>query len=260
MQRMWRETAVPYLQRQGWGKQVIYSRILRFWGIGESSLAQKVAPFFDLTNPTVAPYASKGQVRLRITAKADSPAAAEALIAPVEQQIRDLAGLDYFGSDEDTLALVVGALLRNCRATLSVAESCTAGGLGAMVASVAGSSDYFVGGMIAYENRIKQSLLGVEAHALAQFGAVSSSVAEQMALGVKRQLATDWGLSITGIAGPDGGTDTKPVGLVYIGLAQPEGEVESFEYRLGAGRERPLIQHLSACHALDRLRRKLLQR
>ncbi|PMB27773.1 competence/damage-inducible protein A [Fischerella thermalis] len=260
MQRMWEETAVPYLRNLGWGKETIYSRMLKFWGIPESALAEKVAAYLNLTNPTVAPYASKGEVKLRISAKAATEAAAQELIAPVHKQLQDIAGLDYYGADDDTLASVVGELLRRDQQTLSVAESCTGGGLGQMLTEISGSSDYFWGGVISYDNSVKINLLGVNAEDLGKFGAVSATVAEQMALGVRSRLGTSWGLSITGIAGPTGGTETKPVGLVYIGLAKPNGEVESFEYRWGTERSRSLIRHLSACSALDQLRRKLLIR
>ncbi len=259
MHRMWTDTAVPYLKNQGWGKEIIYSRSLRFWGIGESALAEKVAPYFNLPNPTVAPYAGKGEVRLRISAKADSEAAAEALISPVEKQLKDIAGLDYYGANDETLASVVGNLLRLSGETLSVAESCTGGGLGQMLTDISGSSDYFWGGVISYDNSVKVGLLGVNPEDLDQFGAVSGTVAEQMAMGVKTRLSTSWGLSITGIAGPSGGTDTKPVGLVYIGLASPKNKVASFEYRFGAMRGRDLIRYVSANTALDLLRRKLIQ-
>jgi nicotinamide-nucleotide amidase len=260
MHRMWEETAVPFLKSQGWGKEIIYSRSLKFWGIGESALAEKVAPYFNLPNPTVAPYAGKGEVRLRISARAASEATAEALILPIEKQIKDIAGLNYYGADHDILASVVGQLLRTSKETLSVAESCTGGGLGQMLTEVSGSSDYFWGGVISYDNSVKVGLLGVKPEDLDKFGAVSATVAEQMAVGVKTRLATTWGLSITGIAGPSGGTDTKPVGLVYIGLAGPKDEVASFEYRFGTMRGRSLIRHLSASTALDLLRRQLLTR
>jgi nicotinamide-nucleotide amidase len=127
-----------------------------------------------------------------------------------------------------------------------------------MLTEISGSSEYFWGGVISYDNSVKEKLLGVSSEDLAKFGAVSSVVAEQMAVGVRSRLGTSWGLSITGIAGPTGGTETKPVGLVYIGLAGANGEVESFEYRFGATRGRSLIRHVSACTALDNLRRKLL--
>ncbi|BAY22205.1 competence/damage-inducible protein CinA [Calothrix sp. NIES-2100] len=260
MYRMWEETAVPYLKSQGWGQEIIYSRSLRFWGIGESALAEKVASYFDLTNPTVAPYAGNGEVRLRVSAKALSEAAAADLIAPIEQEIKEIAGLDYYGVDNDTLAVVVGKLLQASGETISVAESCTGGGLGQMLTDISGSSEYFWGGVISYDNSVKVGLLGVNPEDLAKFGAVSATVAEQMALGVKNRLSTTWGLSVTGIAGPTGGTDTKPVGLVYVGLAGPKDEVTSVEYRFGSTRTRSYIRYVSACGALDALRRKLLTR
>jgi nicotinamide-nucleotide amidase len=260
MHQMWRETAVAYLKGQGWGKEIIYSRTLRFWGIGESALAEKVTSFFDLTNPTVAPYAGQGEVRLRVSARASSEAEAQQLIEPVAQQLRQIGGLDYFGDDTDTLASVVGQLLMNASETLSVAESCTGGGLGSMLTDVAGSSNYFLGGVISYDNSVKASVLGVKQSDLNTVGAVSKPVAMQMAAGVRSLLSTHWGLSITGIAGPGGGTDTKPVGLVYIGLAKPDGVVECFKYQLGQNRSRSSIRHASACNALDQLRRRLLRR
>ncbi len=258
MQRMWQETAVPFLKQQGWGQQVIHSRLLRFWGIGESALAAKIPQFFDLTNPTVAPYALDGEVRLRLSARAESEAEALKLIAPVEAELRALTGLDCFGADGDTLASVVGVLLRDRGQTLAVAESCTGGGLGAMLTQRPGSSAYFLGGLVSYANAVKMNLLGVSRELLLQLGAVSEPVAKQMALGVQQQLQADWSLSITGIAGPDGGSEQKPVGLVYIGLASPDRRVEIFEYRFGQERDREAIRYLSACHALDRLRRRLL--
>ena len=260
MHRMWRDTAVPFLKSQGWDRNIIYSEMMRFRGIGESALAEKVAHLFDADNPTVAPYASKGEVRLRISAKAANRTEAEAMIQPVATEIKQIAGLDYFGSNEDTLATVVGKLLNDKRQTLSVAESCTGGGLGAMLTEIPGSSSYFLGGVIAYANRIKNALLKVDLQDLEELGAVSDPVARQMALGVKQSLQTDWGIGITGIAGPDGGTETKPVGLVYIGLATPENETFARQYRFGQQRSRELIRYLSSCAALDSLRRSLLER
>ena len=258
MHQMWRETAIPYLKSQGWGKEIIYSRTLRFWGIGESALAEKVTDFFHLANPTVAPYAGQGEVRLRVSACAPSAAEAEQLIEPVAQQLRQIGGLNYYGDDDDTLASVVGQLLTEASQTVSVAESCTGGGLGSMLTNIAGSSSYFLGGVISYDNSVKTSLLGVKPSDLDSVGAVSKPVAQQMARGVRSLLSTHWGLSITGIAGPGGGTATKPVGLVYIGLAKPDGTVECFKYQLGQNRSRASIRHASACNALDHLRRRLL--
>ena len=258
MQRMWQDTAVSFLKSQGWGKSTIYSEMMRFRGIGESALAEKVVHLFDSENPTVAPYAGKGEVRLRVAAKANSQAEAKALIEPITREIKHIAGLDYFGSNGDTLASVVGTLLQDKQQTLSVAESCTGGGLGAMLTEISGSSNYFLGGVIAYANQVKQNLLKVNQQDLEQYGAVSSTVAEQMALGIKNLLQTDWGISITGIAGPNGGTESKPVGLVYIGIASPTNKAISQEYRFGKLRGRELVRHLSSCSALDLLRRNLI--
>ncbi|NJR49950.1 MAG: competence/damage-inducible protein A [Leptolyngbyaceae cyanobacterium CSU_1_3] len=256
MKAMWQQTAVPYLKGQGWGQAMIVSRLLKFWGISESSLAEKVADFFDLENPTVAPYANFGEVKLRISAKAASEEAARQIIEPVEQQLLQIGGLDCYGSDDESLASVVGDLLKITQTTLSVAESCTGGGLGQMLTCVPGSSSYFLGGIISYDNAVKEQWLGVDPQVLAEQGAVSDRVAQQMAAGVRSRLNTTWGLSITGIAGPEGGTDTKPVGLVYIGLAT-EQDLTSFVYRFGA-RGRDWVRQVSACTALDLLRRRLL--
>lgn len=257
MHLMWQEVAVPYLQANGWVEKTLFSRTLKFWGISESALAEKVRPFFDSQNPTVAPYANHGEVKLRIAALASSEAEALERVTPIEQELRQIGGMDCYGRDEETLASVVGVLLKQQQETLAVAESCTGGGLGAMLTAIPGSSAYFWGGVISYDNQIKVRLLGVDENDLVAQGAVSPIVAEQMAVGVRDRLGTTWGLSITGIAGPDGGTATKPVGLVYIGLASPEG-VQSFEHRFGGARGREWVRRLSANSALDHLRRTLI--
>ncbi len=258
MKAMWQTTAAPYLQAQGWANGVIYSQTLKFWGIGEQRLAQQVAPLLSAANPTVAPYAGDQDVILRISAKADSMAAAKTLIAPVAEEIRATSGLYCYGQDDDTLASVVGQLLSQRSQTLSVAESCTGGGLGQMITAVAGSSSYFWGGVISYDNRIKQHLLGVDEQVLMTEGAVSESVARAMAMGVRSRLGTDWGLSITGIAGPGGGSETKPVGLVYIGISSAAGsQVERCEF--GSDRDRDSIRQRSALTALNLLRLSLLK-
>ena len=258
MKRMWRDTSVPYLKNQGWGQDLIHSQMLRFRGISESALAEQVAEVFTLSNPTVAPYASLGEVRLRVSAKAKSESEAIALIEPVAQKIKDIVGLDYFGKDEESLSSVVGGLLKSENRTVAVAESCTGGGLGSILTENAGSSAYFKGGVIAYDNLIKINLLEVNSDDLDQFGAVSSAIAYQMANGVKKIFQSDYGISITGIAGPDGGTELKPVGLIYIGLAVPEKQTIVKQFQLGNKRERSLIRKLSAYQALDLLRRYLL--
>ena len=224
MYRMWQDTAVPFLKTQGWGKNMIYSEMMRFRGIGESALAEQVNHLFESSNPTVAPYAGQGEVRLRVAAKANSLNQAKSLIEPVATEIKNIAGLNYFGSNEDSLASVVGKMLQDANQTLSVAESCTGGGLGAMLTSTPGSSQYFWGGVIAYANQVKENLLGVNSQDLEHDGAVSETVAKQMALGIKQRLNTSWGIAITGIAGPGIDDTNKSVGLVYIGLATPNAK------------------------------------
>ncbi len=257
MKAMWQATSVPHLRASGWSNGVIHSQTLKFFGIGESTLANKVKPFLSADNPTVAPYAGDSDVILRVTAKADSVDAANDLINPVSAKIREASGNHYYGKDEDTLAGIVGALLLARAQTVSVAESCTGGGLGRLLTAIPGSSSYFWGGVISYDNRVKEGLLGVDSQVLATCGAVSAEVAEAMAVGVRDRLGTDWGISITGIAGPGGGSDEKPVGLVYIGLASSAG-VCAQKYLFGADKSRDRIRNQSALTALNSLRLELL--
>ena len=257
MQSMWQVTARPYLQENGWADGVIHSQTLKFWGIGEETLATKVRSLLDLENPTVAPYAGDGEVKLRISARAESVEAANTLINPVAQKIFQIGGNYCYGQDNDTLAKVVGQLLQAQTLTLSVAESCTGGGLGQMITATPGSSAYFWGGVISYDNRVKQGLLGVDEGVLKSCGAVSAEVAAAMAKGVRDRLGTDWGISITGIAGPEGGSDKKPVGLVYIGLASA-ARTFTQKHSFGADLSRYQIRQRSALSALNHLRLQLI--
>ena len=256
MRAMWTATAVPWLQRSGLAEGVFASRMLRFWGVAESSLAEQMADLLESSNPTVAPYAGSGEVKLRLTARGIRQAEAEALLAPLEREIRARAGMACFGADDDSLASVVLERLRQRRQTLAVAESCTGGGLGAALAAVPGASEVFLGGVIAYANAVKQGLLGVPAELLAAHGAVSDPVAQAMAEGARRATGADWALAVTGIAGPGGGSPEKPVGLVHIAVAGPDG-CSSEGVRFGSSRGRSWIQLLTAGEALDRLRRRL---
>ncbi|MFZ9849612.1 MAG: competence/damage-inducible protein A [Vulcanococcus sp.] len=257
MRAMWQATAEPWLRATGLAEGVFASRMLRFWGVAESSLAERMADLLEGTNPTVAPYAGAGEVTLRITARAQALPQAEALLAPLEAEIRARAGSSCFGTDGDSLAAVLQQL-RQRGQTLAVAESCTGGGLGAALAAVPGASDVFLGGVIAYANAVKQALLGVPAATLAAHGAVSDPVAAAMAEGARRATGATWGLAITGIAGPAGGSTEKPVGLVHLAVAGPDG-CQSEGVRFGSSRGRAWIQTLAAGEALDRLRLRLQQ-
>jgi len=257
MQAMWSATAAPWLQRSGLADGVFASRMLHFWGVAESTLAEQVADLLEQSNPTVAPYAGAGEVKLRLTARAASEAEAQALLVPAEAEIRRRAGAYCFGSDGDSLASVVLEQLRRRGQSLAVAESCTGGGLGAALSAVPGASDVFWGGVIAYANAVKQQLLNVPAGVLQTCGAVSDPVAQAMAEGVRCATGADWGIAVTGIAGPGGGSADKPVGLVHIAIAGPDGCV-SEGLRFGASRGRSWIQALSVGEALNRLRLKVL--
>jgi nicotinamide-nucleotide amidase len=256
MRAMWQQTAVPWLEQQQLVTGTFQSRVLHFWGISESSLAESVAPLLELQNPTVAPYAGQGEVKLRITAHGQTAHDAEARIHPVEQELRRIGGEHVFGIDDDSLASVVLSQLRARGQTLAVAESCTGGGVGSALTAISGSSDVLLGGVIAYANRIKQELLEVPSDLLDREGAVSAAVAKAMAEGVRRQLGSDWGIAVTGVAGPGGGSESKPVGLVHFAVAGPNG-TNHLERRYGNRRAREWIRGLSVGDALNLLRLRL---
>ncbi len=253
MHPMWRETVADTLRRLS--GEVIFSRTLRFAGIGESMLETQLEDLMQQANPTVAPYAKLAEVHIRLTARAATEAEALRLIAPVEEEIRRRVGQHLFGIDEETIELVVGRILREQAFTLAVAESCTGGLLGGRITGVAGSSHYFLGGIIAYRNDLKESLLDVSSDTLRIHGAVSEEAAREMADGVMRATGASFGLSVTGIAGPEGGTTEKPVGLVYIGVASREG-ARAFRYTMWG--DRATIRARAVQEALVRLRNVLI--
>lgn len=250
---MLNDWVVPYLLGVlGEKRQILRSRILRFFGIGESALEERVRDLLQNRNPTVAPLAHTGEVHLRLTAKAASEAEATALIAPIEAEIRARAGQFLYGTDGTTLEQAAVEALAVARRTVAVAESCTGGMLGERITTVAGSSAVFRGGVICYANDVKERLCGVPAAVLAEHGAVSEPCARALAEGVRRLLGADFGVGITGIAGPGGGSAAKPVGLVYIGLASAAGtEVERHQFQ----GQRHDIRYRATQVALDRIRR-----
>ncbi|WP_254939286.1 competence/damage-inducible protein A [Cyanobium sp. Morenito 9A2] len=262
LRAMWEQTARPWLRERslefGGAGGVFASRTLRFVGVGESNLAERVSDLLEGENPTVAPYAGLGEVKLRLTARAASEPAAAALLAPVEAELRARTGALCFGADDDSLASVVLELLRQRGETLAVAESCTGGGLGAALAAVSGASDVFLGGVIAYANAVKQQVLGVPGEVLDTHGAVSDPVAQAMAEGARQLTGSTWAIAVTGIAGPGGGSEAKPVGLVHLAVAGPDG-CASEGVRFGARRGRSGVQALTVVEALDRLRWRLLK-
>ena len=203
------------------GPPRVHRRVLRTIGLGESRLESQIRDAID-ANPTVKfgfrTLGAENQVKLA----AEGPDAVRAL-DEAEAAVRAIAGDRLFGSGTDDLAALVGSALKAAGHTVSTAESCTGGLVAKRLTDTPGSSAYVVGGIVAYANQIKVDFLGVDPATLDAHGAVSEEVARQMALGVRGRLKTDWGLSATGVAGPGGGTPEKPVGLVWIGLAGPDG-------------------------------------
>src|SRR5215210_6032602 len=255
MKGMFEETLEPLIRDRSEG--AITSRTLWFAGIGESALAEKVQDFLDATDPTVAPLAGQGKVRLRITTRAATQEEAEEKIAPVEEEILSRLGDYYFGENEETLESVVGRLLDAQHATLALAESCTGGLLAKRLTDMPGSSAYFGEGFVTYSNESKERLLGVPHAMIMDHGAVSEPVARGMAEGARRVSGADYGLSVTGIAGPDGGTQEKPVGLVFVGISDSE---DTFAEKLDLtawARSRDSIRERSANWAFDLLRLRL---
>ncbi len=256
MHAMWEQTAEPWLRQQGLAAGVFASRLLHFWGLSESGLAERVADLLALENPTVAPYAGSGEVKLRLTARAADAPAAAALLEPVERELRARSGRCCFGVDGQSLAEVVLEQLRQRGETVAVAESCSGGGIGAALAAVPGASDVFVGGVIAYTNSVKRDLLGVPEPLLLQHGAVSDPVVAAMAEGARRLTGANWAMAVSGIAGPGGGSADKPVGLVHIAVSGPQG-CKAEAVRFGSKRGRAWIQTLTIGEALNRLRLQL---
>ncbi|CEK37793.1 competence/damage-inducible protein A [Paraclostridium sordellii] len=234
----------------------LISRILRFFGIGESELEDKLSDIINnQTNPTIAPYAKEGEVTLRITAKSYTKDDADNLIDEVENKIKTLVGKYLYGYGETTLEETVAKLLVEKNLTIAVSESCTGGMVSSTLIDYPGISQVFMEGCVTYSNEAKMSRLGVKKETLDNFGAVSTETAIEMAKGVAMNLKTNVGLSTTGIAGPGGGTTEKPVGLVYIGL-YINGKIKVKKLNLAGSREK--IRVKATKEALNFLRLELL--
>ena len=252
------ETSVyPYLLEKTAGeRQVIRSRTLRIVGMGESTVEEKTLDLMNASNPSVAPYAKTGEVHLRVTARAANETEADAQITPVVADIKQRLGDVVYGEDETTLEKAVVALLTEKKQTVATAESCTGGTLSGRITSVPGSSAVFNVGLTTYSNDAKIHLLKIPSSIVGSFGAVSSEVAQAMAERVRELADADYGVSVTGIAGPGGGTDEKPVGLVYIGLATKSGVTATKHHFTGLRED---IRLRSTQAALDLLRKELLK-
>ena len=251
---MFESKVLPYLKSKT--DSTIRSKVLRVIGVGESAVEHILKDIFDSqANPTIAPYAKDGEVHLRITAKTGIPEEADSLIAEMEQKVRAILDDNIYGCNEETLEEAVLKLLQKKNLTISLAESCTGGLVASRLTDIPGASASLISGVVSYSNETKINILKVKEETIRKYGAVSPQTAEEMAVGAKKLSNTDIGLSITGIAGPDGGSAEKPVGLCYIGIAIGKS-VNVQKIMLTGNRNR--IRWGSSSRALDFLRRVLL--
>lgn len=256
MYGMMDDYVIPRL-RERTGGAVIRSRVIRVTGEGESAVEARIKDLIGGNTPTIAPYAKLGEVHLRVTGKG-APEEVRKQLDAGEAKLRERLGNLIYGINDETLEDVVGALLVDRRATLAVAESCTGGLIAKRLTDVPGSSAYFVEGVVAYSNDAKSDLLGVPSSVIEEHGAVSAEVAEAMARGMRERARSTFGLSVTGIAGPAGGTPGKPVGLVFLGLSMSE-RLEHRRLNLGDAAGRAGIRALAAQAGLNYLRLRMLR-
>jgi nicotinamide-nucleotide amidase len=253
MKAMFTRQCLPRLARIV-PRQVIQTLVLRVTGMPESDLDQTIAPVYKkYANPTTTILAAGGDLQIHLRARCSTEGEAAALLVEVGGPIELLLGDKIYSRNGQSLEEVVGDMLRDRHNTLTVAESCTGGLLGERITSVPGSSTYFLGGFITYSNRMKVECLGVPEETIAEFGAVSKETAEAMALGARRRTGSTYALAITGVAGPDGGSDKKPVGTIFVGLADAAGCQVLHRQFIG---DRTRIRQFATQIALDMLRRK----
>ena len=244
----------PYLAQKQ--EYTFLSRILRVANVGESAMAARVQDIMDAqTNPTIAPYAKDGEAILRITAKAKSEAEANALIDPVAEKLKERLGDAVYAEGETDLQTVVAKLLIEKKLTIATAESCTGGLIASKLIEYPGISEVLLEGCVTYSNDAKMRRLGVKAETLEQFGAVSEETAREMAEGIARTSGAEIGIATTGIAGPGGGSEEKPVGLVYMGLYY-KGKTDVKKCNFAGKRQ--AIRERAAYTALDWLRKAML--
>ncbi|NLL76959.1 MAG: competence/damage-inducible protein A [Clostridiales bacterium] len=253
---MFEKNIVPYLSGEKSG--IIYSRTVKICGVGESKAETMVKDLIDgQTNPTIAPYAKNCEVHLRVTAKAADEKEAKALLTPVLRELTNRFGANIYSMDKDTtLEKAVVDLLLDKNLTVSTAESCTGGMLAARLINVPGISNVYKSGYITYSNKAKRKILGVKQPLLENKGAVSKETAEAMAKGAAAISKSDVAVAVTGIAGPDGGTDEKPVGLVYI-ACNVRGKITVKKYNLSGNRAK--IRETTVSCALILMRQCILK-
>jgi len=250
------ERVMPYLTSRR--ERVIESRNVHIFGKGESAVEDILGDLMkSATNPTVAPYCKTGEVRLRVTASAETREEALALCDEMIERICATEVGEYiYGIDAETLEHAVVDKLKACGMTVAFAESCTGGLISKRITDISGASEVFMGSCVTYANEAKVRLLGVKEETLARFGAVSEQTAREMAKGVREALGVDIGVSVTGIAGPTGGSAEKPVGTVFLGISTEDGESVR-PLSLSAMKSREYIRAVSASNAFDMILRKI---
>ena len=256
MKRMFDDTVAPLIGQAGEGR--LARRVLKIGGRFESSVDAQVRDLYDTPGVEVTILTGAEGIELHLLATADDAGQARARIDSLDRELAARLGLDLYGRDDETLAGVIGRMLVQRGASVATAESCTAGLLSATATAVAGSSYWFRGGLVVYSDDLKVSLAGVPPDTLEAFGAVSEEVARCLAQGARRRCGADYGVGITGVAGPGGGTDEKPVGLVHVAIAEDDQQTEHWKIQQIGGRE--LVRRRTVVFALDRLRRALLRR
>jgi nicotinamide-nucleotide amidase len=255
MQPMFETYVRPKLEAKAGNTRVV-RRILRVVGLGESAVDERIAPVYTrYKNPTTTILFNRAEVEIHLTARAATEREAELLLDGLAGQLEERLGDAIFAFRGETMEEVVGLKLAVGGYTLAVAESCTGGLIAQRLTDVPGASAYFIEGVVAYSNEAKIRTLGVPRELIERCGAVSAPVAEAMAEGVRRRAGTDFGLAVTGIAGPSGGTEDKPVGLVFVALAD---DAHTEHRRLMLTGDRQLIRWRASQAALDLLRRRLI--
>lgn len=255
MKPMLSDILIPYLRERYKLTEAIYTRVLHTINVGESEVDHRIADLFRSSeNPKIAVLAHENICDVKIMAKAVSREIAQAMIAPLETELRARLDGSIYGVDSETIESSVNALLQRSGATIAVAESCTGGRIASALTAIPGASKSFLGGIIAYDNAVKIHELGVSEETLAVHGAVSEQTVREMARGVRERLGTTFGIATTGIAGPDGGSDEKPVGLVWFGIDDGvETKARAFTFR----GDRAAIQRRASMMALGLLWRSL---
>lgn len=233
MYRMWEYEVLPRLEPYTGG--LIFTRILRVSGMGESTLEERLDALLHSDNPTIATYAKQDAVDVRITAKSEDKAEAEHMVAEMEQQVRSILGHHIFGVNRDTLQGVIGKILQERKQSLAVMESLTGGLLSSTLTDAQNSSKHFIGGIAAYSVKLKEQM-GVPHEVIEKYGTISEETARAMAHAIRERLEADYGMGITGVAGPDE-QEGKPVGTVHIAIEGPDGVVTAMGPGWRGGRE-----------------------